>query len=174
MGYDANIAAPLIFSHPGHIKPRQVCSEPVTGLDIVQVFHAISGITPVMELHGRDISPLLTDPSQRLKKPLLLTHTARLYGDDFLEAIKKSSFVGQGSKPAYLMMSDDKYKYIRHMKKDTIEELYDLNKDAMELNNLAVNPEYRPLLEKLREKAAIEIRNKNGEFIDYLPEPKGS
>ncbi len=174
MGYDANIAAPLIFSQPGHIKPRQVCSEPVTGLDIVQAFHAVSGVAPVMELHGRDISSLLTDPSQRLKEPLLLTHTARLYGDYFLEAIKKGSFVGKETKPAYLMMRDGKYKYIRHMQKETIEELYDLKKDARELNNLAVNPEYRPLLMELREKAAIEIRKKNGEFIDYLPEPKGS
>ncbi len=107
-------------------------------------------------------------------EPLLLTHTARLYGDNFLEAIKTGSFVGKGSKPAYLMMRDGKYKYIRHMQKDTIEELYDLNKDARELNNLAVDPDYRPLLMELREKAAIEIRKKNGEFIDYLPEPKGS
>ena len=58
------------------------------------------------------------------------------------------------------------------MKKDTIEELYDLDKDSEELKNLAVNPEYRSLLKKLREKAAAEIRKKDGEFIDFLPEPK--
>jgi arylsulfatase A-like enzyme len=174
MGYDANIAAPLIFSQPGRIKPQQVCDEPVSGVDIVQTFHSIAGIKSVMELHGRDIAPLLNDPSLHLEGPLLLTHTARLYGDNFLEAIKQGIFVGQGSKPAYLMMRDGKYKYIRHMKKDTIEELYDLDKDGKELNNLAVNPGYTYLLKKLREKATVEIRKKNGEFIDYLPAPKGS
>ena len=127
-----------------------------------------------MELHGRDMSPLLTDPSQKLNEPLLLTHTARLYCDNFLEAIKQGSFVGQKTKPAYLMMRDGKYKYIRHMQEGTIEELYDLNKDPKELNNLAVNPEYTSLLKKLREKASVEIRIKDGAFIDYLPEPKGS
>ena len=70
------------------------------------------------------------------------------------------------------MMRDGKYKYIRHMKDDTIEELYDLDKDGKELNNLAVDPEYASLLKKLRKKAAVEIRKKDGEFIDYLPEPK--
>ncbi|MAP73159.1 MAG: hypothetical protein CMJ55_02720 [Planctomycetaceae bacterium] len=58
------------------------------------------------------------------------------------------------------------------MKKDTIEELFDLDKDPEELNNLAVNPDYKSLLKKLREKATIEIRKKDGEFIDFLPKPK--
>ena len=43
---------------------------------------------------------------------------------------------------------------------------------GQELNNLAVNSEYRSLLKKLREKAAAEIRKKDGEFIDFLPKPK--
>ena len=172
MWYDANIAAPLIFSQPGRIKPNQLCAEPVNGVDIVQTFHSIAGIKPVMELHGRDMAPLLQDPFSKLKEPMLLTHTARLYGEKFLEAIKQGIFVGKKPNPAYLMMRDGHYKYIRHMKKDTIEELYDLDKDAEELNNLAVNPEYRSLLKKLREKAAAEIRKKDGEFIDFLPKPK--
>ncbi len=172
MAYDANIAAPLIFSQPGRIKPQQVCAEPVNGVDIVQTFHSIAGIKPVMEIHGRDMTPLLSDPSTKLKSPMLLTHTARLYGDNFLEAIKQGIFVGKNTTPAYLMMRDGKYKYIRHMQKDTIEELYDLDKDAQEFNNLAVNPEYNSLLKKLRKKAADEIRKKDGEFVDYLPKPK--
>lgn len=172
MAYDANIAAPLIFSQPGSLQPNQVCDEPVTGLDIVKTFHAISGIEPVMELHGRDLSSLLKDSSESLDEPLLLTHTARLYGERFLEAIQNGDFVGQAPKPGYLMMRDGAFKYIRHMQKDTIEELYDLDKDPRELINLAVNPEYGPLLKQLRSKAKTEIRKKDGAFIDYLPEPE--
>ena len=173
MAYDANIAAPLIISQPGYIKPNQVCDEPVTGLDIVKTFHAITNIEPVMELHGRDLTSLLEDPSGSLDEPLLLTHTARLYGDAFLEKIKNGEFVGQAPKPAYLMMRDGPFKYIRHMQKDTIEELYDLNKDPKELNNLAVNPEYAPFLKQLRAKAVKAFREKDGAFVDYLPDPKG-
>ncbi|MBT4512500.1 MAG: DUF4976 domain-containing protein, partial [Chloroflexi bacterium] len=74
---------------------------------------------------------------------------------------------------AWMMMRDGKYKYIRHFKDNVIEELYDLEKDPDELNNLAVNPEYKTKLTKLRLKAVEEFRKKDGDFVDHLPEPKG-
>ena len=72
------------------------------------------------------------------------------------------------------MLRDGKFKYIRHMQKDTIEELYDLEADPKELTNLSVNPEYNSILRNLRRKAADEVRKKDGEFVDYLPKPKGA
>lgn len=171
MAYDANIAAPLIFSWPEHISAEQICDEPVTGLDIVQTFHALAGIAAGHKMHGRDLSPLLQDPSRQLREPLLLTHTARVYGDAFLQQIKEGTFVGQGVKPAYLMMRIGKYKYIRHMKADTLEELYDLYADPEEWNNLAVDAAYTAQLQTLRERAILEFRGRDGEFVDYLPAP---
>lgn len=41
-----------------------------------------------------------------------------------------------------------------------------------ELNNLAVNPEQADKLTELRLKAVEEFRNKEGDFVDHLPEPK--
>ena len=71
-----------------------------------------------------------------------------------------------------MMMRDGKYKYIRHFKDNVIEELYDLEKDPDELNNLTVNPEYHTKLTTLRGKAVEEFRKKDGDFVDHLPEPK--
>ena len=41
-----------------------------------------------------------------------------------------------------------------------------------ELNNLAVNVEYADKLTELRLKAVEEFRNKDGDFVEHLPEPK--
>ncbi len=172
MAYDANIAAPLIVSWPKKIQRSGVCNEPVTGLDIVQMFHTVAEVNPVQELHGRDMTPLLTSPQQRLSAPLLLTHTARVYGETFLEHIKAGRFVGQPSRPAWMMMRQGQYKYIRHMQPDTIEELYDLDTDPLELNNLAVRSDHTAQLMDLREKAVTEFRQKDGGFVDFLPPPK--
>lgn len=139
MAYDANIAAPLIVSWPNAVQCPDVCDEPVSGLDIVQMFHTVARVEPVQELHGRDMTPLLTSPKDKLQEPLLMTHTARVYGETFLQHLKDGRFVGQGVKPAWMMMREGKYKYIRHIQADTIEELYDLDSDPLELTNLAVD-----------------------------------
>lgn len=172
MAYDANIAAPLIFSWPKGVTAGQICHEPVTGVDIVSTFHSVAGVKPAIELHGRDLTPLLEDPNRTLKDPALLTHTARVYGEKFLNDIRQGTFVGQGVKPGYIMMRDGQHKYIRHMQADTIEELYDLQRDPLELNNLAIDANFAARLKRLREKAAAEVRKKNGEFVDLLPAPK--
>jgi len=41
-----------------------------------------------------------------------------------------------------------------------------------ELNNLAVNAEYAQKLIELRDKAVEEFRNKDGDFVEHLPEPR--
>ncbi len=172
MAYDANIAAPLVISWPTRIQDPGVCRVAVTGLDIVRMFHTVGKVEPVQLLHGRDITPLLTAPEQTLSEPLLLTHTARLYGDTFLQYIKSGKFVGQASKPAWLMMRKGQYKYIRHMDVDTIEEVYDLESDPLELNNLAVQRDFARRLKRLRDEAVGEIRPLGGEFVDSLPPPR--
>ena len=71
-----------------------------------------------------------------------------------------------------MMMRDGPYKYIRHFDEDTIEELYDLNKDPEELNNLAVSSQHHDLLKKLRVRTVEEMQKKDGDFVQYLPAPK--
>jgi len=71
-----------------------------------------------------------------------------------------------------MMMRLDQYKYIRHFKDGIIEELYDLNEDPEELNNLAVNSQHHDLLKKLRVRMVEEMQKKDGDFVQYLPAPK--
>lgn len=174
MPYDANICAPLIFSAPGLIKPGTVCKEAVNGVDITSTIHSLAGIEPEWRMHGRDLKGLLTNPEQKLGEPMLMINTTYEYGDRVVEALKSKNYDAFKRRDLYawMMMRDGTYKYIRHFEDDVIEELYDLEKDPDELNNLAVNPEYAEKLTELRRKAVEEFRNKDGDFVDHLPEPK--
>ena len=172
--YDATLLAPLIFSSPGKIEANTVCKEPVNGVDITRTIHSLTGIQPAWRMHGRDLSDLLNDPYSSLKEPMLLINTTYEYGNTVTERLKNKNYdiFQRRGLTAWMMMRDGQYKYIRHFDEDTIEELYDLNKDPEELNNLAVDSEWRNLLIKLRTKTTREIQKKDGDFVQYLPEPK--
>ena len=103
-----------------------------------------------------------------------MINTTYEYGDSVIETLKSKNYQAfeRRNLYAWMMMRDGKYKYIRHFKDDVIEELYDLEQDPDELNNLAVNADYADKLTELRGKAVEEFRNKDGDFVDHLPEPR--
>lgn len=172
--YDANLCAPLIFCAPGRIRQATVCTQAVSGVDITRTIHALAGIEPEWQMHGRDLSGLLDDPQASLDDPMLLINTTYEYGErvtQTLQAKDYAKFERRGLS-AWIMMRDGPHKYIRHLDDGIIEELYDLENDPAERENLAVHPEYGEKLTELRHKTVAEFRNKDGDFVDYLPEPK--
>lgn len=172
--YDANILAPLIIKAPNLSKAGTVSKEPVSGVDITATIHDLAGIKPQWKMHGRSLMPLLKEPKSLLNPPMLMINTTHVYGNKINAELKAKNYDAFKRKGLYawMMMRDGKYKYIRHFKDNVIEEIYDLEKDPKELNNLAVNPEYKTLLKKLRAKTIEEFHKQDGDFVDLLPEPK--
>ena len=70
--------------------------------------------------------------------------------------------------PWYVMLVEDRYKYIRPLITD-LEELYDLRNDPDELDNLAVKPGFRDTLLRMRELAIAELREDGAGFVDGMP-----
>lgn len=171
--YDANIVAPLIFSWPGKILEGKVCNEAVNGADITRTFHTIAGIEPEWDMDGRDLAWLLDHPKGKLNDPMLMINTVHVYGDELIPVLNNNEAEKLVRKEiwAWIMMRKGKYKYIRYMRKDCLEELYDLQEDPAELNNLAVDPHYSKMLMDLREQAVEEFRKGDGDFLDFLPPP---
>ena len=104
-----------------------------------------------------------------------MINTTYEYGENIIDKLKAKDYDAFKRRGLYawMMMRDGTYKYIRHFKDNVIEELYDLEKDPDELNNLAVNPEYKNKVRELRAKAVDEFRKKGGDFVAHLPEPQG-
>lgn len=172
--YDANLCAPLIFSWPASIPEGAVCTEPVTGLDVVRTFHSIAGIKPAWKMHGRDLAPLLRDPQAKWNAaPMLLSNSWQLYGTAFTQALIDKNWKAleyHGSR-AWIMMRKGPWKYIRYAVPNCIEELYDLETDPGELDNLAVQEKHHDRLLKFRREAEREFLKNDGGFINHLPTP---
>ena len=66
------------------------------------------------------------------------------------------------------MIRERKYKYVRPLVTD-LEELYDMEKDPDELDNLAVKREHQATLKRLRAALIVELRRHKAGFVDNMP-----
>ena len=165
--YDASYASPLIISQPGTIPQGKVCNQPVNSPDIVATIAARAGISIPWKIHGKDLTPLLENPQRKdWDHPVLMTFTGASYGSD---ARVRSSGEVYHNVPWWIMLRHHQYKYIRYLIPGETEELYDLNTDPEELNNLASKAEKSELLKSLRGQAIDELKKTDAPFVDELP-----
>ncbi|MEM7791897.1 MAG: sulfatase-like hydrolase/transferase [Verrucomicrobiota bacterium] len=177
--YDAAIRGPLIVSNPKRFPSGARCTQPVNGTDLVRTFHELADVEPGIDLDGRDLTPLLKQPQLEAswhEDAMIFTYTVHLYDNASIEDRIKSKRwesleYDKHPMPAYLMLHDGRYKYIRYIGENYIEELYDLHRDPDELKNMALRPKHRERLIALREQTINAFREKGAEFVDLLPPP---
>jgi arylsulfatase A-like enzyme len=170
--YDACIKAPLIFRLPGRVAHGAVCPEPVTVVDLGPTLLALAGVEPPWPMHGRDLSPLLESPSADWGRPAMMEHFYLKFGEQTDCAVPDKD--AQGPFPWWISLRQGRYKYIRTLAPGQIEELYNLEADPQELNNLAVAPESRELLDTFRAQLLGELKRTNAGLLKNLPPPIGA
>ena len=170
--YDATIRSPMIVSMPSRLPQNAVCPSPVGGVDIVPTFFKFAGIEQPWEMHGHDLSPLLNDPQARWPHPVLTTLTARNYGSDTDVVPTDPAERDLAGIPWWVSLRQGRYKYIRTLVADEIEELYDLKSDPEELTNLAVAPKATATLARFRQATIDELRRTGAGMVDNLPPVK--
>lgn len=165
--YDANVRSPLIFSMPGRIPQNKVCTTPVSGVDLVPTMLKFAGMKHPWEMHGRDLTPLLMNPDAKWDHPAMLVATGQTYGSD-TNKIPEGKGAFHAEVPWYVMIRDKRYKYVRPLIHD-LEELYDLQTDPEELDNLAINPAHKERLKRMREQTIVELRRTKCGFVENMP-----
>jgi len=166
--YDANLRAPLIVRLPGTVAKGKVCTHPVGGHDLIPTFFALAGIDLPWAMHGRDITPLLTDPKADWDHPVMLENTKYYYGADTVQDKRP----GWNGVPWWIFLRRGKYKYIRTLVANEIEELYDLEADPAELVNLALDPAYGKVVLSYRKQLLDELKRTGAAMADSLPAVK--
>jgi arylsulfatase A-like enzyme len=167
--YDATIRSPLIFAMPGTLPKEKTCPVPVSGVDFAPTFFRFAGFDLPYPMHGHDLTPLLKDPAMRWDHPMLVTHTGRSFGKDTNDPSKADIIEGV---PWWVSTRQGTTKYIRTLVKDEIEELYFLETDPDELTNLALVPEHRATLKRMRDLTIEELRRTKAGFLERMPTPK--
>ena len=168
--YDANIKAPMIMRMPGRIPAGTVCDVPIGGQDIPPTFLSLIGMEQPWKMHGEDLTPLLSDPNAEWDRPLLMECTGHYFGED--TDVGCGEPIGNPPIPWWVSLCTGKYKYIRWLVPGEIEEMYDLENDPEELENLALESDYHELLAQLRQGTIDELRRTDAGMVDNLPPVK--
>ena len=163
--YDANYRSPLIVSMPGTIAQGKVIPHCVTSPDLVATFHAFAGITPAWAMHGRDLTSVMKDPSQRWPHPAFYEFTGSVYGREVAKVVNGSpENAVHHNVPWYVVVREDRWKLIHYLEKGVAAELYDLAADPEELRNVVGAPENQAEIGRLRKQLNAELQRTGAGF----------
>jgi N-acetylglucosamine-6-sulfatase len=136
--YEESMRVPMLARCPELFNGGKVVDQVVAGLDIMPTFLDAAGVTIPQGIDGRSMLPLLSgreDPGWR--KELLYEY---YWERNFPQT------------PTMHALRTDRYKYIHYYGIWDLDELYDLQEDPHELNNLIANPERRDTVRDLNKR----------------------
>ncbi|MBD3377675.1 sulfatase-like hydrolase/transferase [candidate division KSB1 bacterium] len=151
--YDTGLNIPFVMRWPGLVKPGTVNHELVTTLDILPTLFKAAGATPPENLEGKSLLGLLNGTSP-LHDELYFSYTAVNVGNADWKRDKTPYPIRA--------VRNKQYKYIRNLNHEIphpkygwtkpYEELYDIQKDPQEKNNLADLDQFQSVKKELSSK----------------------
>jgi choline-sulfatase len=129
--YEASAGIPFIWSFPAQLPSEKTIDAPAMNMDIFPTLCDLCGINPPGDLQGKSLLPLIKgteDGSQRI-------------------ALSENYRGGDPGK----MVRTDKWKYCYFVSGK--EQLFDMQNDPVEVNNLIDAPQHASLIQQLKAKA---------------------
>ncbi len=161
--YEESMRVPLLVWAPGMVQAGSVIPQMILNIDLAPTFIDAAGIAKPTQMQGESFLPLLKGQNISWRKEV------------FYEYYWEQAFP---QTPTTFAVRTDKYKYIAYNGIWDINELYDLEKDPYEMNNLIRNKEYdktglelRDDLNNWLEKTnglQIPLKKQDGKKIDHL------
>ena len=173
--YEESLRTPLLIAYPGHIQPGSVCNKLVQNIDYAPTFLDLAGVSKPKELPGRSLTPLFKAgdkvkgwrnsiyyhyydyPTYHMVRKHDGVRTDRyklihFYGEGGLDAVKENKYQRQpGTREHGCMTYLTSLGYFEP--KDSAvnyNELYDLQADPHELNNLYGKTGYEKITKQLQ------------------------
>lgn len=142
--YKESFRTPLVIRWPAGIKPGQVNSDPVMNIDIAETLLDAAGVQIPGEMQGRSFLPILED-----KKPA-----------DWRKYVYYHYYEsgGEHNVAKHIGIRSDRYKLI-YFYENKQWELYDMEKDSDELNNVYDNPQYNAVRDSLTNELWKQMQN---------------
>ena len=133
LAYEESVRIPLLVRYPGVAAAGWMPRELVQTIDLAPTVLELAGVTDDTPRHGRSLVPLLRGDRPSWREAILIEY----YSDTVFPRIRNMG---------YRAIRTDRYKYIRYLELPGMDELYDLEVDPYELDNLMGSPREEVLL----------------------------
>ena len=174
VAYEEALRVPLVISNPKLFKGES-SNELASLIDVVPTLCSLLGVNPPSDTRGVDLTPIIEEGTS-VQDAILFTFDDTKSGS----TLASPSSVKNCDRLRTVRTKDWKFTRYFHVLGAYKEqyELYDLNNDTPELNNLAYNPKYasqRLVMEKLLRKLEVEklqnrqATNKDKTWIETNP-----
>ena len=161
--YEESMRVPLLVWAPGMVKPNSVIPQMILNIDLAPTFLEMAGIPKPAQMQGESFLPLLQGKQVDWRDKV------------FYEYYWEQAFP---QTPTTFAVRSDRYKYISYNGIWDINELYDLQNDPYEMNNLirdhsmdSVGLRLRNDLNSWLEKTnglQIPLKKQQGRKIDHI------
>jgi arylsulfatase A-like enzyme len=131
--YEESIRIPLLMRYPAAVKPGLTIDELVLNIDLAPTIVDIAGIEVPAHMQGSSWLPLLGAENRQWRKSFMYE-----YFVDMIPSI-----------PTMVGVRTEKWKLIRYPDLTDIDEMYDLENDPHEMNNLSTLAKYSAQKQRL-------------------------
>lgn len=127
VAYETSIRVPMLAWSPAMIKPGTVVEEVVANIDIAPTILDVMGLHTPAHFDGLSMAPLLQGQPMSWRDYFLYVY---YWEKNFPQS------------PTVFCLRGDQYKFMSYYGLNDVDELYDLQADPQELNNLCYNPAF--------------------------------
>ena len=139
--YDISLKVPLIIYDP-RVNKHQDVSDMVLNIDVPKTILDLAGVPAPEPYQGLSLVPYINQKKpEKVREAILFEHLWNLPQIPSSEGIRT-----------------EEWKYFRYRFINAPEELYNLKNDPMEKINLAQDPEYKDVLDRLRNECNAQIQ----------------
>ena len=129
--YEESMRVPMLVWAPGMVRPASVVEQVIMNVDIAPTFLELAGIARPAQMQGTSFAGLLRGDTVNWKRK-----------EVFYEYYWEASFP---QTPTTFAIRSNRYKYIYYNGVWDTNELFDLEKDPYEMNNLIRDSSYRTI-----------------------------
>jgi len=153
--YEESMRVPMLVWAPGMIKPASVIDEVIMNVDVAPTFLQLAKVQKPSQMEGYSFLNLLNGENREWPREKV-----------FYEYYWESAFP---QTPTTFAVRSDRYKYIYYHGIWDINELFDLQADPYEMNNLIRDPAYRQIGLQLKKELFDWLGKTNGLQIPLKP-----